>query len=35
VRNLESYVPSKDAEVVSAIKEAGGIVFGYVSGRTY
>ncbi|KWV59703.1 indole acetimide hydrolase [Rhizobium altiplani] len=28
VRNLESYVPSKDAEVVSAIKEAGGIVFG-------
>lgn len=28
VRNLESFVPDKDAEVVRAVKDAGGIVFG-------
>ncbi|MBB4185771.1 amidase family protein [Sinorhizobium terangae] len=28
VRNLEGFVPEKDAEVVAAIKNAGGVVFG-------
>ncbi|MCA1439916.1 amidase [Ensifer sp. IC4062] len=28
VRNLEGFVPEKDAEVVAAIKDAGGFVFG-------